>query len=78
LAVSMMWMYLSMWTHAHIYSWKLGPGLVLLAKVCPWLSGQKFLREFNLNFSEILKCSFWKGNCWECILALFLFPCLNL
>jgi len=33
----MMYTYSSMsWTHAHIYSWKLGPGLVLLAKVCPW------------------------------------------
>ncbi len=24
-----------MWMHEHIYSWKLGPGFVLLAKVCP-------------------------------------------
>ncbi len=31
----MMSMYSSMWTHDHIYSLKLGPGLVLLAKVCP-------------------------------------------
>jgi len=31
----MMCMYLSMWMHAHIYSWKLNPGLDLLAKVCP-------------------------------------------
>ncbi len=22
--------------HTHIYSWKLGPGFVLLTKVCPW------------------------------------------
>ena len=28
----MMCMYLSMFTHAHNYSWKLGQGLVLLAK----------------------------------------------
>ncbi len=32
----MMCMSLSTWTHAHIQSWKLGPGLVLLAKVRPW------------------------------------------
>ncbi len=24
-----------MWMHTHIYSWKLVPGFVLLAKVCP-------------------------------------------
>ncbi len=23
------------WTHAHIFSWKFGPGLVLIALVCP-------------------------------------------
>ncbi len=28
--------YFSIWTHAHIYSWKLSPGIVLLAKACPW------------------------------------------
>jgi hypothetical protein len=33
----MVCMYLSTWTHAHIYSWKLGPCLVLLSKVCQWL-----------------------------------------
>jgi hypothetical protein len=32
----MMCMYLSMLTHTHINSWKLNPGLILLAKVCPW------------------------------------------
>jgi hypothetical protein len=30
-----MHMYLSMWTHHHIYHRKLSPSLVLLAKVCP-------------------------------------------
>ncbi len=30
-------MYSSMCMHNHIYSWKLSPSLVLLAKVCPWL-----------------------------------------
>jgi len=33
----MVLIYLATWTHAHIYSWKLGPGLVLFAKVCPWI-----------------------------------------
>ncbi len=36
-AVLMMCMYSSTWMHDHIYSSKLGLGLVLLAKVCPWL-----------------------------------------
>ncbi len=34
LYVRLFW--LSTWMHAHVYSCKLGPGLVLLAKVCPW------------------------------------------
>ncbi len=38
----MMCMYLSMWMHTHIYSWKLSPGLVLLAKVCPWWKHQQY------------------------------------
>ncbi len=29
----MLRMYLSTWTHAHIYSWNFGPGLVLLANI---------------------------------------------
>jgi hypothetical protein len=37
LAVLMISTYLFTWMHAHIYSRKLGPGLVLLAQVCPWL-----------------------------------------
>ncbi len=32
-----MCMYLCTRRHAHIYSWKLGPGLALLDKVCPIL-----------------------------------------
>ncbi len=36
-SVSMMCMYLSTWIHAHIYCWKFGPSLVLLAEICPWL-----------------------------------------
>ncbi len=36
--------------HTHIYSWKLGPGLVLLANVCPcfnwfWYSISKHNRK---------------------------------
>jgi hypothetical protein len=34
--VLMMCINSSIWMHAHIYSWKLSPGLVLLAKVIPW------------------------------------------
>ncbi len=49
----MMCMYLSMWTHDHIYSWKLGPGLVLLAKVCPWFS-PIFESESDIFFVAIL------------------------
>jgi hypothetical protein len=33
LAVLMLYMYLSMWTHTHIYSRKLSPGLDLLASL---------------------------------------------
>ncbi len=33
----MMCMYSRVQMHTQIYSWKLGPGFVLLAKVCPWL-----------------------------------------
>ncbi len=35
LAIMMMCIYSSMWMHTHIYTWKLGLGFVLLAKVCP-------------------------------------------
>ncbi len=38
--IMMMCTYASMWTHTHVYSWKLGPGFVLLAKVCQWLYTQ--------------------------------------
>ncbi len=31
-----------MYKHAHIWSWKLGPGFVLLAKVCPRLTQLPF------------------------------------
>ncbi len=51
LAVLTMCMYLSTWRHAHIYSLKLGPGLVLLAKVCP---------GFKL-WSPTLKCLLLPG-----------------
>ncbi len=47
----MMCMYLSMWTHSRIYSWKLGPGLILLAKVCPW-------------FLILRNCTVWGQKSW--------------
>ncbi len=40
--------YLSMWMHVHIYSWKLSPGLVLFAKVCPLFNLYGFL-FFGIN-----------------------------
>jgi hypothetical protein len=47
-----------MWMHAHIYSLKLGPGLVLLAEVCP-CAGLKF-GEF-VTFILFLKTHFEGG-----------------
>ncbi len=43
-AVLVMCTYVSMLTHAHIYSRKLGPGLVLLARVCPCTSLVKYFQ----------------------------------
>jgi hypothetical protein len=39
--------------HTHIYSLKLGPGFILLAKVCPWKS--TFL---DLTFRSIIDIHF--------------------
>ncbi len=46
----MMCMYSSMWMHGHIYSWKLGPGLILLAEVCPWIQIKKLATRCFLLF----------------------------
>jgi hypothetical protein len=39
--------------HTHIYSWKLSPGFVLLAKVCPWLKA-RYLLDHKLKLGWLL------------------------
>ncbi len=59
-----MCIYLSTWKHAHIYSWKLRPGLVLLAKVYPYLKLKTWTKQ-TLGFlqSSIALCqTVWRMN----------------
>jgi hypothetical protein len=62
-AVLMMCTYSSTRTHAHVCSWKLGPGFVLLAEVCPCFDkhlsllglfvGNNEIKFFNVDDSSL-------------------------
>ncbi len=62
----MMCKHLSMWTCAHIYCWKLGPDLDLLAKVCPWLNNQTDVKSSMVS-SKDTQWKIWNAsNFWFC------------